>query len=273
MPEQEVVPALTAPADQPPALTAETPPTETALTREEITTLISKARDEVRADVVNEVKRDLDAAYKAARRSESKGDVANSKLAKLETRFEELATRGMEDSEARAWKAERALERVQETAQNVGQQQEYEQQAAAFQQRSASYLSSEGIKPDDPRLTSAFARLAANAKTYDDWDKALLGAVSSVHRDNAQKLTVETGKLTESATKLAADSKTVADKAREEERAKLRNEQRTVDGPLDKGQPSSSAPAKKTWDMTDEEFKAYDAVRDTERRRRMTQIR
>jgi hypothetical protein len=251
----------------------ETPPTETALTREEITNLISAARNEVRTEIVTELKRDLDAAYKTARRSESKGDVANSKLQKLETRFEELATRGMEAQEARAWKAERALERVQETAQTVDQQREYEQQASAFQQRSSSYLTSEGIKPDDPRLTSAFAKLAADAKSYDDWDKALLGAVSAVHKDNATRLAGESTKLAENATKLAADSKTVAEKAREEERAKLRNEQRSVDGPIDKCQPASNPVQKKTWDMTDEEFKAFDAIKDAERRRRMTQFR
>jgi hypothetical protein len=273
LPDPEVVVSLTAPVDQPSAPTEAAQPTETALTREEITDLISTARVETRTEIVTELKRDLDAAYKAARRSESKGDIANSKLAKLETRFEELATRGMEAQEARAWKAERALERVQESTQTAEQSQEYERQAAAFQQRSASYLRDEGIKADDPILTSAFAKLAADAKSYDDWDKALIGAVSAVHKGNATKLAAESSKLAADATKLAADSKTVADKAREDERAKLRNEQRAVDGPIDKGQPSSPALSKKTWDMTDEEFKAYDAIKDAERRRRMTQLR
>lgn len=263
LPEPEVTAAVTAPADQQTAQPEAVPQTETALTREEITSLIQTARSEVRAEVITEVKRDLDAAYKAARRSESKGDVANTKLSKLETRFEELAIRGMEEPEARAWKAERALERANETVQNAGQAQEYERAAAEFQQRSAAYLQEEGVKADDPRLTNAFAKLAADAKSPSDWDKALYGAVSVVHRDNATKLTAET-------TKLAADSKSAVEKAREEERAKLRNEQRTTDGPIDKGQPSSPAPgAKKTWDMTDEEFKAYDAARDADRRRRM----
>lgn len=262
MPEPEVTSEATVPADQPSTQPSLVAPTETALTREEIGSLISTARTEI----TTELKRDLDAAYKTARRSESKGDVANAKLSKLEARFEELATRGMDEPEARAWKAERALERVQETASTVEQQREYEQQQVAFQQRSASYLRDEGIKADDPRLTSAFARLAADAKTYEDWDKALIGAVSTVHRDNATKLADERTKLTET-------SKTAVDKAREEERAKLRNEQRTVDGPLDKGTPASNPSPKKTWDMTDEEFKAYDAVKDQERRRRMTTLR
>lgn len=272
MPETEVVVPPTTPADQPTVQPGATTPTETALTREEITSLLQNVRAEVKTEVIAEVKRDLDAAYKAARRSESKGDVANSKLAKLETRFEELATRGMEEPEARAWKAERALERVQETQQTVGQQQEYEQQAAAFQQRSASFLSSEGIKPDDARLTAAFARLAQDAKSYDDWDKALMGAVAAVHRDNATKFAADRDKLSLESTKLRDDSKTAVEKAREEERAKLRNEQRTVDGPVDKGQPSSAPTLKKTWEMTDEEFKAFDAIKDAERRRRMTSL-
>lgn len=251
--------------DQPTAPTTAETPKDTALTREEVTSLLNSVRTEIRADILTETKRDMEAAYKAARRSESKGDVAHTKIAKLEAQYELLATRGMDEPEARAFKAERDLERVKETQQTISQQQEYESQAVAFQQRSASFLASEGVKPDDPRLTTAFGRLAADAKTYDDWDKALISAVASVHKDNAQKATAEREKL-------AGDTKTAVDKAREEERAKLRNEQRAVDGPLDKGQPASLPPSKKTWEMTDEEFKTYDAQRDAERRRRLTQL-
>lgn len=262
MPDPEEVVAPTAPADQPTAQPATAQPTETALTREEVASLIASSRAEVSA----EIKRDLDAAYKAARRSESKGDVANSKLAKLETRLEELATRGMDEGQAKLWKAERALERATETAITVNQQQDYERAAAEFQQRSATYLAEEGIKADDPRLMTAFAKFSANAQSTADWDKALYGAVAVVHRDNAKKMADETAKV-------SAESKTAVEKAREEERAKLRNEQRTVEGPVDRGQPSSAPQAKKIGEMSDEEFKAYDAIKDSERRRRMTQLR
>lgn len=265
MPELEVPAVSTAPVDQPSAQpTAETPK-DTALTREEVTQLIATARTELRSELLAETKRELDAAYKTARRSESKGDTAHQKIATLESRLEELSIRGMDESEARAWKAERALERANEAQKSIAQQQEYEQQANAFQQRSASYLASEGIKPDDPRLTAAFSRLAADAKTYDDWDKALISAVAAVHKDNASKAAAEREKL-------ANESKTAVERAREEERAKLRNEQRTVDGPVDKGLPASTPAPKKTWEMTDEEFKTYDAARDAERRARLTQL-
>ena len=249
MPEPEPIPTLTAPADQPEAQPVAVEPTETALTRAEVQALISAAKEETLA----KTKDNLDAAYKTARRSESKGDTAAKRIERLEVQLEALATRGMDDSESRAWKAERALERATEATQTVSQQQEYERAAADFQQRSASFLNGEGIKSDDQRLTAAFSKFAADARSYDDWDKALLRAVAEVHKDERTKLTT--------------DSKAREDKIREEERAKLRNEQKATDGPIDKGQPGSTS-SKPVKDMSDEEFKVYERQKDDERIRR-----
>jgi len=249
LPELEATPALTAPADQPEAQPAAVVQTETALTREEVQNLISTVKEELLA----KTKQDLDAAYKTARRSESKGDTATKRVEKLESQLEALTIRGMDETEARAWKAERALERATESSQTVTQQQEYERAAADFQQRSTSFLNGEGIKPDDARLTAAFSKFAAEARSYDDWDKALLRAVAEVHKDER--------------TKLSTEQKAREDKIREEERAKLRNEQRSTDGPIDKGQPSSTS-NKPVRDMNDEEFKEYERQKDADRIRR-----
>ena len=249
MPEPEVAAVVTAPADQPEAQPDPASPKETALTREEVQALISSVKEELFV----RTKQDLDAAYKTARRSESKGDTATKRVEKLEAQLEALAVRGMDENETRAWKAERALERATESSQTVSQQQEYEKAAAEFQQRSSSFLNGEGIKPDDARLTAAFSKYAANARSYDDWDKALLMAVAEVHKDER--------------TTSAAEQKTREGKIREEERAKLRNEQRSTDGPIDKGQPGSTS-TKPIRDMSDDEFKDYERQKDAERIRR-----
>lgn len=255
MPEPEETPGSTATADQPEAQTpaVDTPETAPPFTRQDAEALINSVKEELLANT----KKELDAAYKTARRSESKGDAANTRLAKLESRLEDLATRGMEEHEARAWRAERALERAQEQTTTVSAEQEREQAVRSFQERSTTYLSEEGIKPDDPRLTAAFAKYSAEAKTYDDWDKALVRAVADIHKDERNKT--------------AAEVKAQIDKAREEERAKLRNEQRASDGPVDKGQPSSNK--KIDWlNLSDEEFKRLEAEKDAERQRRIRNI-
>jgi hypothetical protein len=253
-PQEEAVIATEVAVPAAPLIEA-TPPTETALTRTEIAQLVSTAK----AEVLAEMKKDIDSAYKAARRSEAKGDTANAKITKMEARLEEVATRGMDEGEARLWKAQRAEERAAEASNTVSQQQEYEKAAADFQQRSTSYLNSEGISADDPVLTAAFAKYTAEARTYDDWDKALMRSVAEVHKVKAKQAMEQV--------------KTAADKAREEERARQRNEQRKDEGPIDRGSPASPAPKKNVWDMTDEEFKAYDSQKDAERKLRQRGVR
>lgn len=253
MPEPVVAAPVTAPEAIPSAPIEKAAEPETALTRTEVAELIATAKQEVEI----KLKADLDAAYKAARRSESKGDVANAKLVKMEAQLEAIATRGMDDGEAKLWKAERAIERANEASTTVNQQQEYEQQTRAFQERTSKYLADEGIKADDPRFTAAFTKYAADSKTYDDWDKAVLRAAADVHKDEKR--------IKES------EAKDLVEKAREDERVKLRNEQRSADGKLDKGG-SASAPKVDFTSMSDEEFKVYDEARTAERLRRQRQL-
>lgn len=251
MPEPEETVVLTAPADQPEAQTPAVEPKETAppFTRQDAEALINSVKEELLANT----KKELEAAYKTARRSESKADAANPRIAKLETRMEDLATRGMDENEAKLWKAERALERAHEQTSTVSAAQAHDENVRSFQERTNPYLASEGIKSDDPRLTAAFAKYSADAKSPDDWDKAVYKAVADIHKDERNTT--------------ASEVKAQIEKAREEERAKLRNEQRQSDGPVDKGQPSST---KKTdWlNMSGEEFKRLEAEKDAERQRR-----
>ncbi len=254
MPEpQAVAPATTsaeAPVPQSAVLTEAAPSQETALTREEVAALLATAKTEVTA----ELRRELENAYKAARRGEAKGDQAQKAIAKVEARLETVATRGMDETEARLWRAQRAEERAAEASSTVSNAQEYERVAAEFQQRSASYLASEGIKSDDPVLTAAFSKFTSESKSYADWDTGLVRAVAEVHKARAKAL--------------ADEQKGLSDKVREEERAKLRNEQRTSEGAVDKGAPASNGQKKAVWDMSEEEFKTYDAQRDQERKLR-----
>lgn len=254
MPEP-VVPALdTAPESTPTAPIGVVVPQETALTRTEVAALIAANKAEVEVAVAKGTK----AAYDAARRSEAKADAANARLARQEAAFEVIATRGMDETEARLWKAERAEQRTIEASTQVSAQQEQAQQVAAFQQRSADYLNAEGIKPEDPRLTAAFSKYAEGYKTGDDLDKALMRAVADVHKSERQRI--------------EGESKTLVEKVREEERAKLRNETRAADGKLDKGTPATAT--KVDWaTLSDEEFKALDAQRDEDRRRRQRLLR
>lgn len=220
-PETTATPEATQPEvpAAPEAVKAETPP----LTPGDL----SKLEDKLTAELV--------AARKAAQRAESKTDVVDKRteqrIRRIETMLEAIATRGMDEPDARAWKAERALERVNEAQSEQTQQQQYEASWRDFQSRGASLLQEEGIARDDPRLTAAFQRYAANAASTNDWDVALVRAISDVHKDEQRKAREEV--------------KTVADKTREEERAKTRNEKRSSEGPTDKGSPSTAAP--KDW--------------------------
>lgn len=254
MPDPEVVPTPTGAEGTPPPLTEGTPQPETALTRTEVAELIAAAKQEV----AQSLKVDLDAAYKAARRSESKGDTANAKITKLEAALEVVATRDLTDEQARLWKAERAVERANETNTQVSAQQEDAQARSAFADRSTQLLSSEGIKANDPRLTEAFKKYTENVKSYADWDIALARAVADVHKDEAKKA--------------STSSKEQVEKAREEERAKLRNEQRGASGTLDKGTPASAG--KVDWtNMSDAEFIAHEETLKADRLRRQRQMK
>lgn len=252
MPDPEVVTPAATPEGAPDVPAEVTPPAETALTRTEVLSLIATAQK----DVESRLRQDIETLSATTRRTAGNYGTANAKLQKLEAALEAVATRNMDESEARLWKAERAAERAHEATAQVSQQQEYDQAASAFQQRSAAYLATEGIKPSDERLTEAFKKYAdSNPNT---WDSALARAVADVHKSEAKRVSDE--------------AKTAVEKAREEERAKLRNEQRASDGKLDKGQPASSSKVDFT-SMSDEEFRAYDAQLTEQRLRRQRQTR
>ena len=75
---------------------------------------------------------------------------------------------------------------------------------------------------------------------------ALARAVSDIHKDEAKKA--------------QAAVKDVADKTREEERAKLLNQKRQDQGPIDKGTPASAGRPKSYLEMSEEEWKASQAT-------------
>lgn len=178
---------------------------------------------------------ELVSARKAAQRAESKSDVvekrAEARIRRLETQLEAIATRGMDENESRAYKAERELERTRETQTEGDRQRENEKAWQDFQTRGATLLAEEGIARTDPRLTAAFQKHAASATTTADWDIALARSIAEVHKDDLRKA--------------KEDGKTAADRAREEERSKQKNTQRREEGPTDKGSPAGGAP--KDW--------------------------
>lgn len=249
MPDTEVVAPATATEGTPVELAEATPPTETALTRTEVLSLIETARK----DVESRLKQDIEVLAASTRRADGRYGTANAKIQKLETALEAVATRGMDESEARLWKAERAVERANETSTQVTAQQEYETAQRAFAEKSSAFLASEGIDAKDERLTASFAKYAAEAKTYADWDNALIRAVADVRKDEAKKATLTV--------------KEQVEKAREEERAKLRNEQRSTEGKLDKGSPAAAGKVDYA-SMSDAEFIALEAEKTAERLRR-----
>ncbi len=251
-------PEVTAPAattDVQPVVPAEAAiPEEKPLTRTEVAELIASAQK----DVESRLRQDIESLSASTRKTAGNYGAANAKLLKMEQTLEAVATRNMDENEARLWKAERAVERANETTQVVNQQQEYEQAQTVFRQRSTAFLASEGIKPDDERLTTSFAKYVAESKTYADWDNALIRAVADVHKSEAKRI--------------ADEAKTSVEKAREEERAKLRNETRSGDGKIDKGSPA--AQGKVDWNsLSPEEFAANDPFSAEAIARRRRQLR
>lgn len=254
MPDPEVISPATTEGGTPPVLAEETPPEETALTRTEVLSLIATARQEVES----KLRQDIEILSASTRKTAGNYGTANAKIVKLESALEAVATRGMDESEARLWKAERAVERAGEITSQTTQQQEYAEAQSAFQQRSNALLAQQGIKADDPRLTEAFKKYTENVKTYADWDVALGLSIAEVHRDEARKASLSV--------------KEQVDKAREEERAKLRNEQRSTDGKVDKGTPAAAGRIDYAT-ISDEEFTRLEDERKADRLRRQRQNR
>ena len=205
----------------------------------------------IRDALLPEVRKEMKAAYDAARRAEAKAERAPEKfrefVAPLEEAIEGLLTRDMTDDAREAFRAKRDLARA------TRQDPEAEQQRhiAEFQAEASSILEEEGIKADDPVLVAAYQKYVAGAKSPAQWRTAFGRSIAAVHKDrasNSERSITEREK-----------------KAREDERNKILNEKREKDGPIDKGQPASSA-KKNVMDMSDDEWKAYEAARDAERK-------
>ena len=110
-------------------------------------------------------------------------------------------------------------------------------------------MEEEGIDSKDPILMEAFKKYGDGYQTQADLRAALGRAVGKVHAARAK-----------------AEAASVADrekKAREDERAKLRNEKRQEEGKVDKGTPASASPnsGKNILSMTPEEWTAFNASR------------
>jgi hypothetical protein len=204
------------------------------------------------------LKQQRESIVREFRTSQSTSDANTKKLnrqiERLSAQMEAIATRGMDDNEARTWKAERALERANEAQTEISQQQTNEAAWNDFRTRGAELLEEQGIARDDVRLTTAFQKYAKNAESTKDWDIALTRAIADVHRDERRKA--------------AEENKTVAEKTREEERNKVKNEKRQTEGKTDTGSPASGAP--KDWNAASDAEVLAEGKRNKDRHIRAT---
>lgn len=212
--------------------------------------------ESIREAVIPEIKKELKAAYDAARRAEAKSDVIpqkfSARIERLESLLEDAVTRGMEENEARAWKATRALEREKEDK----EPQSPEVLWQSFQMEAGDILADEGLKAED--INEFWNERVKAARNPSQWRDALLRSIADFRKAEVRKAREE--------------GKTLADKAREEERKKAINEQRKEDGPIDRGQPASSGP--KDWaKASDEEVASELERRKADRLRKLSQGR
>ena len=210
--------------------------------------------ESIKEALLPEVRKELKAAYDAARRAEAKAERAPERfrelMAPIEEAVETLLTRDMTEDARDAFRARRELARATRQDPEAEQQREI----AAFQAEAASVLEEEGVKADDPVLVAAYQKYVAGAKTPAQWRTAFGRAVAAVHRDRATK-----------AEGSVADREK---KAREDERTKILNESREKEGPLDRGQPASTTQKIDWLNLPSEEFARLDAAKTAERRAR-----
>lgn len=235
----------TAPEPEAQSDAAETPQ-ETSpqpLTRELVEELISQARAQDRTEI-EQVKKELESAYKTLRRGEAKGDTAQKRIDRLEQDLFEISLRGLEPQQQDLERLKRQSQRDSESR-NV--QLDPNAEVAAFQAWSASVLAEEGIAGNDPTLTEAFQKYGEGWTSQADLRVAMTRAIAKVRAEEAKKAKAE-----------AADREK---KAREEERTKLRNENRQAEPRLDKGTPAATAKNKSLLTMSQEEWDAFNAGR------------
>lgn len=226
-------PALVEPAAQ--TESTEQPQETSTLTIDQVKALIAER------DV--EIRKEQEAAYKTLRRGEAKSDVALKRLEKLEQELFDTQIRGLDPKDAEVEKLKRQVQRDAESRTTDPQQ-----ELTAFQAWSASLLEEEGIDAKDPILAEAFKKYGEGWQNQADLRVALTRSVAKVQAERAKTARAE-----------AADREK---KAREDERAKLRNENRQAEGKVDKGTPASAAPVgKNILSMTPEEWTAFNASR------------
>lgn len=218
-----------------PETTQETSP----LTRDEVAAIIE---EKVAARAL-EIEKQLDSAYKALRRGEAKGDMSLKELQKIRAEIDELSLRGLEPEKAELVKLQR---QVQRDAESRNAPVDSNAELAQFNAYAKSVLEEEGIAGTDPVLTEWFKKYGEGYQTQADLRVALTRAIAKVR--------------TEEAKKAKADSADREKKAREEERAKLRNEKRQEEGKVDRGTPAAGQ-SKNFLTMSSEELEAFEKSR------------
>ncbi len=242
------------PADTVPANDAGTPTGGTSVTPTPLTI------EAITAALLPAFEKSLKPAYDTARRAEAKAERAPqqvmSQIEPMRAALDEILTRDLNDDQKARYKAERALADSQRT--DPAQAAEREQEV--FRSEAVSVLAEEGVSADDPTFVEAYQRYGQNAKTPAQWRLTLGRAIAEVHKAKAKQ----------SEGTFAEREK----KAREDERTKIRNEQRETEGIVDRGAGASSG-AKKDWlAMSPEEFAKFDAAKEAERSaRRMRALR
>ena len=211
------------------------------LTRDDVKALI----DETWADREQTIRGELSSAYKTLRRGEAKSDVAQKRIDRLEQELFEVSVRGMEPDRI---ELERLKRQSQRDAETRAAPLDPSTEVASFQGWSASVLEEEQIDPKDPILKSAFERYADGWQNAADLRVALTRAVATVLREREKTARAQSGDREK--------------KAREEERAKLRNETRQSEGKVDRSAPETTARAgKSVLHMNPQEWEAFKATR------------
>jgi len=211
--------------------------TSTPLTKEDLAAF----RQEIEAREV-EIRKELESAYKTLRRGEAKSDTAHKEIASLKQELFEISLRGLEPQQ-------QEIERLKRSSQDAQSRSAIDPNAeqAAFANYATSVLAEEGIDGKDSVLTEWFGKYGEGWQNQADLKVALTRAIAKVHSERAKQA--------------RAESVEKEKKAREEERAKLRNENRQQEGKVDKGTPASTNTPKNFLQMSDQEFEAFRKAR------------
>lgn len=195
---------------------------------------------------VRDLRVQLAQAQTDARRAQGSADravsTATKEVQRLEKRLEQIETRGMDESELRAYRERRELERLREettAGKDNGRLTDAQQDWKDFAERT---LEAEGIAAENPTLKEAFLRRNGNSQDPADWKVNLGLAIADVRRAEAEA------------------ARTAGDTTRRDARVVERNARRREEPRVDKSSPSSR-PVKDPRSMTDEEFDAYYADR------------